>query len=219
MLVLKDNERLYPDSWEYNGARIISKLAELVVENGGRVAPCKKAVISNRTIDNMKIECSLRLEKLKSLEEKKHKDVLVAAIEKKKEDLKELEQIKNDPIVVTHTSYISFVLENTYYYFQLDDNPFFEFLLVKTPIKNGKYSKDAALEETEKDWLEDELLKIGCSEKAIEDAAKSIFDMLVTSKNSSIILDKKRVRVQNSYNNSYHYETIYEKERFTSVNF
>lgn len=219
MLVLKDNERLYPDSWEYNGARIISKLAELVVENGGRVAPCKKAVISNRTIDNMKIECSLRLEKLKSLEEKKHKDVLVAAIEKKKEDLKELEQIKNDPITVTHTSYISFVLENTYYYFQLDDNPFFEFLLVKTPIKNGKYSKDAALEETEKDWLEDELLKIGCSEKAIEDAAKSIFDMLVTSKNSSIILDKKRVRVQNSYNNSYHYETIYEKERFTSVNF
>ena len=219
MLVLKDNERLYPDSWEYNGARIISKLAELVVENGGRVAPCKKAVISNRTIDNMKIECSLRLEKLKSLEEKKHKDVLVAAIEKKKEDLKELEQIKNDPIVVTHTSYISFVLENTYYYFQLDDNPFFEFLLVKTPIKNGKYSKDAALEETEKDWLEDELLKIGCSEKVIEDAAKSIFDMLVTSKNSSIILDKKRVRVQNSYNNSYHYETIYEKERFTSVNF
>ena len=219
MLVLKDNERLYPDSWEYNGARIISKLAELVVENGGRVAPCKKAVISNRTIDNMKIECSLRLEKLKSLEEKKHKDVLVAAIEKKKEDLKELEQIKNDPITVTHTSYISFVLENTYYYFQLDDNPFFEFLLVKTPIKNGKYSKDAALEETEKGWLEDELLKIGCSEKAIEDAAKSIFDMLVTSKNSSIILDKKRVRVQNSYNNSYHYETIYEKERFTSVNF
>lgn len=219
MLVLKDNERLYPDSWEYNGARIISKLAELVVENGGRVAPCKRAVISNRTIDNMKIECSLRLEKLESLEEKNHKDVLVAAIEKKKEDLKELEQIKNDPITVTHTSYISFVLENTYYYFQLDDNPFFEFLLVKTPIKNGKYSKDAALEETEKDWLEDELLKIGCSEKAIEDAAKSIFDMLVTSKNSSIILDKKRVRVQNSYNNSYHYETIYEKERFTSVNF
>ena len=219
MLVLKDNERLYPDSWEYNGARIMSKLAELVVENGGRVAPCKKAVISNRTIDNMKIECSLRLEKLKSLEEKKHKDVLVAAIEKKEKDLKELEQIKNDPITVTHTSYISFVFENTYYYFQLDDNPFFEFLLVKTPIKNGKYSKDAALEETEKDWLEDELLKIGCSEKVINDAAKKIFDMLVASKNSEIIIDKKRVRVPNLYNNSYHYETIYEKERFTSVNF
>lgn len=120
---------------------------------------------------------------------------------------------------MTHTSYISFVLENTYYYFQLDDNPFFEFLLVKTPVKNGKYSRDAALEETEKDWLEDQFLKIGCSEKDINDAAKKIFDMLVASKNSSIILDKKRVRVQNSYNNSYHYETIYEKEHFTSVNF
>ena len=219
MLVLKDNERLYPDSWEYNGARIMSKLAELVVENGGRVAPCKKALISNRTIDTIKTECGLRLEKLKSLEEKSHKNILVAAIEKKEKELNELEQIKNDPITVTHTSYISFVLENTYYYFQLDDNPFFEFLLVKTPIKNGKYSRDAAAEETEKSWLEDCYLKIGCSEKAIEDAAKSIFNMLVTSKNSSIILDKKRVRVQNSYNNSYHYETIYEKERFASVNF
>ena len=219
MLVLKDNERLYPDSWEYNGARIMSKLAKIVVENGGRVAPCKKALISNRSIDIMKTDCSLRLEKLKSLEEKQHKYVLVAAIEKKKEDLKELEQIKNDPITVTHTSYISFVLENTYYYFQLDDNPFFEFLLVKTPVKNGKYSKDAALEETKKDWLDDCYLKIGCSEKDINDAAKKIFDMLVSSKNSSIILDKKRVRVPNSYNNSYHYETIYAKERFSSVNF
>lgn len=219
MLVSKENEILYPDSWEYNGARIMSKLAEIVIENGGRVKPCKKAIISNRTLDNIKTECGLRLEKLKSLEEKNHKEILVSSIEKKEAELKELEQIKNDPITVTHTSYISFVLENTYYYFQLDDNPFFEFLLVKTPIKNNKYSRDAALEETEKDWLEDQFLKIGCSEKDINDAAKKIFDMLVASKNSSIILDKKRVRVQNSYNNSYHYETIYEKERFTSVNF
>lgn len=219
MLVLKDNERLYPDSWEYNGARIMSKLAELVVENGGRVKPLKKAVISNRTIDNIKNECSLRLEKLKSLEEKSHKEILVAAIEKKEKELKEIEKIANDPITVTHTSYISFALENTYYYFELDDNPFFEFLLVKTPIKNGKYSRDAAAEETEKSWLDDCYLKISCSDKDINDAAKKIFDMLVASKNSSIILDKKRVRVQNLYNSGYHYETIYAKERFASVNF
>ena len=197
----------------------MSKLAELVVENGGRVKPLKKAVISNRTIDTIKTECSLRLEKLKGLEEKNHKEILVSAIEKKEKELKELEQIKNDPITVTNTSYISFVLENTYYYFQLDDNPFFEFLLVKTPVKNGKYSQDAAAEETEKSWLEDQFLKIGCSDKDINDAAKKIFDMLVASKNSSIILDKKRVRVQNLYNSGYHYETIYAKERFASVNF
>lgn len=219
MLVLKENERLYPDSWEYNGARIMSKLAEIVIENGGRVKPCKKAVISNRSIEEMKKKISEKIELYKSLEEKTHKDLRAAAIEKKEKELKELEGVKNDPITVTHTSYISFVLKNTYYYFQLDDNPFFEFLLVKTPIKNNKYSRDAALEETDKTWLEDQLLKIGCSEKDINDAAKKIFDMLVASKNSSIILDKKRVRVPNSYNNSYHYETIYEKERFASVEF
>lgn len=219
MLVLKENERLYPDSWEYNGARIMSKLAEIIIENGGRVKPCKKAVISNRTIEEMKNKISEKLDLYKSLEEKAHKDGRAAAIEKKEKELKELESVKNDPIVVTHTSYISFIYDNTYYYYQMDDNPFFEFLLIKTPIKNNKYSRDAALEETEKDWLEDQLLKIGCSEKDINDAAKKIFDMLVSSKNSSIILDKKRVRVPNSYNNSYHYETIYEKERFASVDF
>lgn len=219
MLVLKENERLYPDSWEYNGARIMSKLAEIVVENGGRVKPCKKAVISNRSIEDMKMKISEKIDLYKSLEEKTHKDLRAAAIEKKEKELKELENIKNDPTLVTHTSYISFVYENTYYYYQMDDNPFFEFLLVKTPVKNNKYSRDAALEETKKDWLEDQFLKIGCSEKDINDAAKKIFDMLVASKNSSIILDKKRVRVQNLYNSGYHYETIYEKERFTSVNF
>lgn len=219
MLALKENERLYPDSWEYNGARIMSKLAEIVVENGGRVKPCKKAVISNRSIEEMKMKISEKIDLYKSLEEKTHKDLRAAAIEKKEKELKELEGVKNDPIVVTHTSYISFIYDNTYYYYQMDDNPFFEFLLVKTPIKNNKYSRDAALEETSKDWLEDQFLKIGCSENDINIAAKKIFDMLVASKNSSIILDKKRVRVSNSYNNSYHYETIYEKERFASVDF
>lgn len=219
MLVLNENERLYPDTWSYNGARIMTKLASIIVENGGRVKQCKKAVISNRSIEEAKKKISEKLDLYKSLEEKKHKDVLVSAIETKEKELKELEDMKNDPIVVTHTSYISFIYGNTYYYYQMDDNPFFEFLLVKTPVKNGKYSRDAALEETEKDWLEDQLLKIGCSEKDINDAAKKIFDMLVASKNSSIILDKKRVRVQNLYNSGYHYETIYEKERFASVEF
>lgn len=219
MLVLKDNERLYPDTWSYNGARIMSKLAEVVVENGGRVKPCKKAVISNRSIEDMKMKISEKIDLYKSLEEKTHKDLRAAAIEKKEKELKELEGVKNDPIVVTHTSYISFIYDNTYYYYQMDDNPFFEFLLVKTPIKNNKYSRDAALEETKKTWLEDQFLKIGCSEKDINDAAKKIFDMLVSSKNSSIILDKKRVRVQNLYNSGYHYETIYGKERFASVEF
>ena len=220
MLVSKENERLYLSTWEYNEARIMSKLAEIVVENGGRVKPCKNAVISNRSIEVMKNKIVEKIDFYKRLEEKSHKDIRVIAIEKKEKELKDLENIKNDPTLVTHTSYISFVYENTYYYYQMDDNPFFEFLLVKTPVKNNKYSRDAALEEPKKDWLEDCFLKLErASEKDIEEAAKKIFDMLVSSKNSSIILDKKRVRVQNSYNNSYHYETIYEKERFTSVNF
>lgn len=68
-------------------------------------------------------------------------------------------------------------------------------------------------------WVYDCFLKVGCTESDIKDAAKNIFNMLISSNNSIIRLDKKRVRVPNSYNNSYHYETIYEKERFASVEF
>ena len=219
MLILKENERLYPSTWEYNSCRIMSKLAEIVTKNGGRVQPQKKAIISDLYLEETKIKLSNRIDYLKELEQKTHKDIRTNAIIEKEKDLKKLELINNDPIQITHTTYISFVLENTYYYFQLDDNPFFEFLLMKTPIKDNRYSRDAALEKTDKTWLEDQLLKIGCSEKNINNAARKIFNMLVVSKNSSIILGKKRVRVQNLYNSGYHYETIYEKERFASVEF
>lgn len=108
MIVLKENQRLYLHSCNYNMARMMSALANLVKEHGGRVKPTRQALISDRNC----------------------KDA--------------------EPIKVTHTSYISFVLNDVYYYYQVDDNPFFPFYYIKTPIKNGKYSMDAALEETKK---------------------------------------------------------------------
>lgn len=111
MIVLKENQRLYLHSCNYNMARMMSALANLVKEHGGRVKPTRQALISDRNC----------------------KDA--------------------EPIKVTHTSYISFVLNDVYYYYQVDDNPFFPFYYIKTPIKNGKYSMDAALEETKKGWL------------------------------------------------------------------
>lgn len=48
---------------------------------------------------------------------------------------------------VTHTTYISFVYDETAFYFQVDQNPFFPSYYTKTPVKNGKFSKDACLDE------------------------------------------------------------------------
>ena len=49
-IVTKDNERLYLKSWQYNAARILSELANIVKTNGGRVQPLKTAIISDRSL-------------------------------------------------------------------------------------------------------------------------------------------------------------------------
>lgn len=48
MIVLKENQRLYLHSCNYNMARMMSALASLVKEHGGRVKPTRQALISDR---------------------------------------------------------------------------------------------------------------------------------------------------------------------------
>lgn len=48
MIVLKENQRLYLHSCNYNMARMMSVLANLVKEHGGRVKPTRQALISDR---------------------------------------------------------------------------------------------------------------------------------------------------------------------------
>lgn len=35
MIVIKENERLYATSWQYNSARILTRLAQLITAQGG----------------------------------------------------------------------------------------------------------------------------------------------------------------------------------------
>lgn len=220
MLVFKENERLYLKSWNYNAACIVSELAKIVINNGGRVKPTYHAIISNRTIDSAIKDYLFKLERLTNIINEGHgTEKTKIAIEYVKKELEDMEAINNDPITVSHTSYISFTLNGYYYYYQVDDNPFFEFHYIKTPISNNKCSRDAALVEEKKDWLEDCFLKINCSKDDIIKAASQIFNMLVSADQSPIVRDKTRRRVPNTYNGGYHYETIYSPERFENVNF
>jgi len=161
-IVTKDGERLYLRAWEYNAARIITELANIVNNHGGKVKPTPTAIISYRSTKE-----------------------------------------ENEPITVTHTSYISFILDKTYYYYQVDDNPFFEFYYSKTPMKNGKYS--VVLETDKKEWLFDCFLKSNCGQSDIIEAANLIFNMLCNAPMSKII--------RNSYNDGCHMETVYKPER------
>ena len=177
-IVIKDGDRLYLRAWEYNAARIISELANIVKNHGGRVKPTNKAIISDRSATE-----------------------------------------EAEPITVTHTSYISFVLNETYYYYQVDANPFFDFYYSKTPIKSGRWSRDAVLKADKKEWLFDCFFGSNCEQQDIIEAANLIFDMLCNAPMSKIFRVGHKQRVANTYNDGWHFETVYAPERLEEIDF
>lgn len=177
-IVMKDGERLYLRAWEYNASRILTELAKIVTNNGGRVKPTHTAIISDRSATE-----------------------------------------ESEPITVTHTSYISFVLDETYYYYQVNDNPFFEFYYQKTPIKNGMRSRDAGAEADKKEWLFDCFFGSNCGQQYITESANLIFNMLCNAPMSKLIRDKHKQRVANGYKEGWHFETVYAPERLEKVDF
>lgn len=51
MFGIKENERLYLPAWEYNAARVLGFIAELVAEKGGEVKPWRHVMANNRTYE------------------------------------------------------------------------------------------------------------------------------------------------------------------------
>lgn len=176
--ITKDGERLYLKTWEYNAARIMSALALIVENHGGRVKPTKIGIISDRDTEKTSV-----------------------------------------PITVTHTTFINFVLDDIYYYYQVDDNPFFDFYYSKTPIKNGSYSGDAMLEADKKEWLCDCYFNSNCAKSEITEGASLIFDMLRSAPLSTIFRDSYKKTVANTYNDGWHKELVCVPERMVKVEF
>lgn len=221
MIVTKENQKLFPATWGYNAARIMTALAAIVENNSGRVKYGNAAIIENRSIIQAIRDHEMHIEKLKTIEtgNETKNEKINAFIKKLENEIEDLKQIDNAPRRVTHTSYISFVLDDNYYYFQIDDNPFFEFYYIKTPVNNGRYSRDAALEEDKKTWLYDCFFTWKCSDADIKEGAQLIFNMLCNAPYSVIRRDGRRQRVKNTYNNGYHYEIVYAPERIEKIDF
>lgn len=219
MIVIKENERLYLSTWEYNMCRIMTALSCLVQSRCGKVKPHKKAIISNRNVDALKRECKEKIAQLADLEKVQSYPPRVTAIAEYRERLRELEAINNEPITVTHTSYISFVLNDVYYYYQMDDNPFFEFMYSKTPVRNGKRSFNIYASEDTKEWAKSYDLFKTLTDMEVSDAATKILEMLLSAPISEVYRETKRTRVPNTYDDGYHYEMILEPERFNTVDF
>lgn len=220
MIVTKENQELFPATWEYNAARITSELARIVENHGGRVKYGNAAIITNRTITAEIFRQEARAERVRALiAENGATEKNAAALRTIEKEIEKLRSIDNTPRRVTHTGYISFIYNGNYYRYSTDSNPFFEFYFVKTPVNNGKYSADAYGIEDKKEWFFDCLLSWTCSDADIIETANLIFNMLCAAPLSEIHRDGRRQRVKNTYNDGYHYETIYTPERIAKIDF
>lgn len=220
MIVTKDNQRLYATSWQYNSARILTRLAQLVTAQGGKVKPLHPAILSDRNLEDDIQDIEVRIRTLTEQENESHSDAQILALQTCLSRLDRLQAIPNTPITVTHTSYISFAMNGLYYSYQLDDNPFLPFYYMKTPIENGTYSGDACLANEPKPWLNDNsFIRYGCSDSEIETAAQAILALLLAAPLSTLRHDTKRTRIPNAYDSGYHFENIPVKERRLKIDF
>lgn len=220
MIVMKDNERHYATSWQLNSARILTRLAQLVTAQGGKVKPLHPAILSDRNLEDDIQDIETRIRTLTEQENESHSDAQTLALQTCLSHLDRLRAIPNTPITVTHTSYISFAMNGLYYSYQLDSNPFFPFYYMKTPIENGTYSGDACLANEPKPWLNDNsFIRYGCSDSEIETAAQAILALLLAAPLSTLRHDTKRTRIPNTYDSGSHFENVPVKERRLKIDF
>lgn len=119
MIVLKENERHHATSWQYNSARILTRLAQLITAQGGKVKPLPPAVLSNRNLEEACTATQRRLEssyKAGPTSHPKEREIQISNLQK---ELALFQSIPNAPITVTHTSYINFTMNGVYYSYKL----------------------------------------------------------------------------------------------------
>lgn len=216
MYVSRDGQRLYLGSWKYNAALILTELAKIIENNGGRVKPLYTAVISNRYLESIIKNLKDQIEGLESLKETEKIKNVIGNLSK---ELAELELIDNTPITVTHTSYISFIFDDFYYYYQVDNNPFFDFYYEKNHIKDGKYIGNTYLEKDNQSWWNDCFLSFRCSEADRKEAANLIFNMLVSAEPSKIYREEEERKVPNAYDDGWHWEKVIKPNQYKKIDF
>lgn len=177
------NKRLYLDSWGYNTALILQELEAIVLRNGGAIVSTWKTtaretvMITNRSLD----EAIQKQRKFISNLEAFGRNTDVAM-----KELLKLEEIGNEPIEAYYGDwhYICFTIGGKYYYYSIDDNPFFDFHYTKCDVVNGMVSPDYYSRKDNQKWMKDCFLSFYCTQEERRKAAEEIFNMLLKSKDS-----------------------------------
>lgn len=177
--------RLYLKSWAYNAACILHELEKLVLEKGGAIVSTwdrkrKLCCISNRSLSAAVKKQENFVCALKRTDSSSYEEQLA--------ELKKLQQIDNTPRVLYYGDwyYISFTMGGVYYYYQLDDNPFFDFLYSKSRIVNGRVLRNRCCAADSKEWLDDCYFSFMCTDEERRKAAAYILKMLVCAAVSEI---------------------------------
>ena len=179
---MENVEIRYLRSWDYNVTLIMEELEKIVLNNGGAIVSTwkterKQYLIENRTLSD---EIRKHREHVKRMEALNRPG---SAAEREK--LERLESIDNTPVLTNYYSfggvYINFVLDGVYYYYSIDDNPFFDFHYDKIPVINGAIDQDHYTNTCKKEWLYDCFFCFDCSHADRMEAANMIFNMLMNA--------------------------------------
>lgn len=124
-----------------------------------------------------------------------------------------------DAIEVSHTTYISFVLNGDFYYYQLDENPLMPFYFIKAHVNGDKYPVSYMIEDG-KAWGNgfDEYSK-NVPDCEIDRLALALFHQLQAAATTGTYRETHKVKVPNTYNDRCHYETKEEKQGYKKIDF
>lgn len=198
--MVKTMKKLYLSNWNYNAALILTELESIIKNNGGRICSTwptarEQYEIINRTLLQ---EINDTHDRLQRVERLKREDAAHAYREK----LKQLESIDNAPRVVFHGDYlyIRFAINDKCYYYQLDDNPFFDFYFTKSAIIDGDKINDCCYSNNDnKKWWKDIFYSYNCTPDERRAAAEIIFNMLLSAPDSRTYHDKNRKQYKKLY--------------------
>lgn len=227
---------LYYRGIDYNRAKILEKLADKVIEAGGKVRFEDAGVaIHSRGLDEKIFDAKRRAEMIgehmKTIDDLEKAEKLRELKKEAEEEANALtEEQKKIPVINSRLKgrysfgggSIHFVLGSVYFVFEFAENPFFDDLYEKIALDGNGYTGDyyrdpfGSLESGKpgKPYMADELWNPCASEELTDDIAAMIFDGLMEKPFSEKVRpEKKKIRVANTYNGGYHMETLYEKVR------
>lgn len=214
-------KNLYLPNSNYNIARIFEELRKIITDNGGSIAKYKyaeKTMIHNRSISEAirKEEDRIAAVMAGNMPDEK-KEVFAKNAGAKLEELRKAADTMQH-IETTFTTWcghsIHFVQGSIYYYFSMDNNPFFPATIHKIKLDNNNCYTGTYCSESieEKPFLYNCIWDYNCCNADIKEMACQLYNFLLNAKLSVPFIDRQKKRVPNLYDGGYHYETIVKKD-------